>query len=250
MNKNSTFITVSVILLVLLVSVGVYAIWNNSQKVSVQNTNTTVTSNTPTDTSGNTVPTSQAGAPIVTTDSNTVPYISTVVVKGTVNPNGDPTTYWFEYGLTSSLGTQSAEYLIGSGFTGIYAPAYITGLRSNTNYYFRLSAKNSIGTVSGATYNFKTNTTPIPSGTAPTANTASASNIARTTVNLNGQINPKNLITTYWFEYGLTSNFGTVTSFQTSNTAIPHWLFQLLYQIYNRLPSIISVLMRKINLEQ
>jgi ADP-ribose pyrophosphatase YjhB (NUDIX family)/phosphodiesterase/alkaline phosphatase D-like protein len=171
---------------------------------------------TPTSTLSPTPVVTQPRFPIVQTNSTYAPYISTVVVNGTVNPNGAATTYWYEYGQISGLGSKTSNYLIGSGYATLYTPAYITGLAPNTNYYFRLSAQNAFGTVNGATYSFKTNNTPAPVGVAPTASTNSATNITRTSAHLNGQINPKNAVTTFWFEYGVTSNLGSVTTFQTS----------------------------------
>jgi phosphodiesterase/alkaline phosphatase D-like protein len=213
---SKTFIVfLTVVVLLVLAGIG-YAVWSyNSPQVSLNTQNQATTTTT------NTIPVSasQPSSPVVQTNSNTAPYISTVVVSGTVNPSGAPTTYWYEYGETSALGTQTSIYTLGSEYATFYAPAYITGLKSNTNYYFRLRAKNSIGTESGLTYSFKTSTTPAPTGAAPEASTASASNVARPSANLNGQINPENSVTTFWFEYGSTSNLGTVTSFQTSDVS-------------------------------
>jgi hypothetical protein len=213
MSKN--FIIVIVCGGVLILAGIGYTIWSNYNSPQVVLNTQNQTTTTATDTTS--VNVSQPSPPVVQTNSGAAPYISTVVVSGTVNPNGALTTYWYEYGKTTALGTKTSSYFLGSGYGTFYAPAYIIGLSSNTNYYFRLSANNSIGTVSGAIYSFKTSNTPAPTGTAPTASTTSASNITKTTVNLNGQINPKNSITTFWFEYGLTSNLGTVTSFQTSD---------------------------------
>jgi len=210
MNKN-LIIILSIVGLVVIAGVG-WAVWsmNSNPEIVNQQTpgNTTNTTNTNT---------TQSGLPIVQTDSTTAPYISTVVVKGTVNPNGAVTNYWYEYGQTIALGTQSNNYLVGSGYTAIYTPAYITGLKSNTNYYFRLNAKNVYGTVNGATHSFKTNTTPAPTGAEPVINTNGATGIERTSATLNGKINPKGAETTFWFEYGLTTEFGSVTAFQSAS---------------------------------
>ena len=214
MNKNLLIILIVVGVLVL-TGIG-FALWSNYNSFQVvdQNENQEIT-NVPNQNTAQ----PQVSLPTVLTDSKTSPYISTVVVSGTVNPNGAITTYWYEYGQTSSLGLKTSSYLVGSGYTNFYTPAYITGLLSNTDYYFRLNANNLVGTVNGQIYTFKTNNTPPPSGIAPTINTSQATNIEKTTVNLNGQINPNNSITTYWFQYGTTSNLGIVTSFQTSNNS-------------------------------
>ena len=195
MDKNSIIISLSIVGLVALGGIG-YAVWSTSQtpQVAVQQTpeNTTNSTNT-------TNLVAQAGAPIVQTDSISAPYISTVVTKGTVNPNGAITTYWYEYGQTSSLGLKTAGYSVGSGYTTIYTPAYITGLISNTNYYFRLVSANAFGTVVGATYSFKTNTTPAPTGNAPTTKTTAQTGVSITTANLHGQVQPNGSETTFWF---------------------------------------------------
>jgi len=214
-NMNKTLIIV-IICVGLLVVAGIgYAIWSsyNPSQVATQTPTPTSTS----DTNPTPTPNPQPSLPTVKTDPTFAPYISTVVVKGTVNPNGALTTYWFEYGTTSGLGTKTTTYLIGSGYTTLYTPAYVTGLLSNTNYYFRLSAQNSLGTVNGTTYSFKTSTTPPPSGTVPTANTVAATDITRNAANLQGKINPNGDTTTYWFEYGTTSGLGAVSAYKTTD---------------------------------
>ncbi len=213
MNKNY-IIVLTVIGLLILGGIG-YAVWNANQtpQVAIQNTEDGSTASNTNVTTGR-----QAGLPAVQTDSTTAPYISTVVVKGVVSPNGAPTTYWYEYGQTSALGSNTTGYSVGSGYVALYTPAYITGLLSNTNYYFRLVAQNTFGSVNGATYSFKTNATPAPTGTAPTTNTVAATNIERTTTNLNGRINPNGSETTFWFEYGSTSEFGMVTASQSAGS--------------------------------
>src|SRR3989344_1132076 len=210
MNKN--YLTAIIVVLVIVaLAVGGYVFWSNSKTTQPVGQNTDGTS-IPTDNT----PVTQVTAPTVQTNSTTAPYISTVVVKGTVNPNGALTTYWYEYGLTSSLGTKTGGFLIGSGYSNIYAPAYITGLQSNTNYYFRLSAQNSVGITNGSTHSFTTNTTPAPTGTAPTISTLDASALARNSANLHGQVDPNGSETTFWFEYGTSQNLGSVTAFQSA----------------------------------
>lgn len=214
MNKNFIPIVIGGVLLAGGMVFAGYALWNTSyyEQASVEtpteNVNSTIT----------TIPASNPGLPVVKTDSSTAPYISTVVVKGTVNPNGAVTAYWYEYGQTPTLGLKTPDYVIGSGNVTIYTPAYITGLASNTNYYFRLGARNSLGTTYGTGFTFKTNTVPVPSGTAPATITKSATDIAKTTANLHGSINPNGSETTFWFEYGLTSEFGFTTAFQSAGS--------------------------------
>jgi len=211
MNKIFTIIVILVVLVVL--GGAGYVIWagsNTGVKAPVTTTNSNSNTNNPS--------VSKASLPIVETSPNTAPYISTVVVSGTVIPNGALTTYWYEYGQTSSLGAETSIYTVGSGYTKFYTPAYVTGLSSDTNYYFRLTANNAFGTVLGATYSFRTNSNPPPNGTAPKTSATSATNISRTTASLNGQINPNGSQTNFWFEYGLTSDLGSVTVIQSAGT--------------------------------
>lgn len=172
---------------------------------------TTPTTPGPTPSPSPTPPGETASAPTVQTDSRATVSNSTAVVTGRVTPNGAPTTYWYEYGETTSLGERSSAQSIGSGFTPIASPAYITGLSANTTYYFRLSALNRIGTVNGATESFRTNTNPPPTGSAPAASTQAASDISSTTAQLNGRVDPNRSQTTYWFEWGEDTDFGRVT---------------------------------------
>jgi hypothetical protein len=165
------------------------------------------------------VPTSsqKPDAPTVTTGGSVTNSSSTATVNGQVKPNGSATTYWFEYGETTALGNRTSAQSIGSGYASISSPGYIVGLKSDTLYYFRLSAKNSFGTVNGATYSFRTNTNQPPVVIHPDIKTVSASDVTRTSATLRGQIDPNGLPATYWFEYGKDASLGYVTIFQGTN---------------------------------
>lgn len=153
-------------------------------------------------------------APTVETGASVSVSSSTAIVAGRVRPNGVATTYWVEYGETTALGSRTTSQQIGSGFAFISTPAYITGLKANTVYYFRVSARNSFATVNGNTNTFSTNNNPPVPGTAPSVTTDSASNISRTGANVNGRVNPNGWQTNYWFEYGRDTSLGSVTSLQ------------------------------------
>ncbi len=212
MNNN---LLAGVLVLIILLVGGGYLIWSasNGGTAFVATTTPTTSSNPPSGTDTNPP---AADAPTVVTDQKVAPSNSTAVVTGRVTPNGDPTSYWYDYGLTTSLGSRTASQPIGSGFSAIPSPGYITGLRANTAYYFRLSAQNALGTVNGTMYSFSTNDNPPPQGSAPGATTNAANNVARRSASLNAHVNPHGSDTTYWFEYGLDSSFGRVTSFQSA----------------------------------
>ena len=153
-------------------------------------------------------------APVVMTSSTAAPWDTTVVVTGTVNPNGTITNYWYEYGKTSSLGNKTENQTIGSGFVVIQAPSYIINLTKNTTYYFKLVAENQYGRADGNLFSFRTTEGNLPpAGGSPTVKTISASNISRTTAKINGEITPNKVATQYWFEYGKTVSLGNTTVF-------------------------------------
>ncbi|HWI97270.1 MAG TPA: trypsin-like serine protease, partial [Solirubrobacterales bacterium] len=79
-------------------------------------------------------------------------------LNATVNPEGSPTTYQFEYGTTTSYGSKKpavAESL-GSGTTGIAASQILNGLAEGTTYHYRVVATNSEGTTNGEDKTFQT----------------------------------------------------------------------------------------------
>lgn len=142
--------------------------------------------------------------PTATTEAAISVGETTAMLKGQVNPNGSATTYQFEYGLTTSYGTKvpvTAES-IGSGNSKLLLVKEITGLKGNTPYHFRISATNAYGTTPGLD---KTFTTPK----LPTATTEAASGVKEKEATLKGSINPNGNSTTYQFEYGPTTSYGT-----------------------------------------
>ena len=83
--------------------------------------------------------------PAVTTGSATSVTSSSATLNGTVNPNGSSTTYYFQYGTSTSYGSTTTTTSAGSGSSSVSASASLTGLTSSTTYY-RLVATNSGGT--------------------------------------------------------------------------------------------------------
>ncbi|MDO8481685.1 MAG: hypothetical protein Q7S75_01210 [bacterium] len=211
MNTN-TGVIAGIVGLVAVVGVIFYVTQSNTP--STDTTSNPSTTNTG-DTTQNTTPTqSQAGVPRATTDSNAAPTDTTAVVTGTVNADGALTNYWYEYGTTANLGNKSPNQIIGSSYSNVPSPGYITGLVKDTNYYFRLVAQNEFGTAAGAEYSFRTTTnTPAPVGSAPTTKTLAANSITRTTANISADVTPNKAATQYWFEYGQNGQLGNTTAF-------------------------------------
>jgi hypothetical protein len=106
---------------------------------------------------------SAASSPTVLTDpaDGVTPVGATV--HGRVNPVGQPSGAWFQYGTTKSYGKRTATQ--NAGISGeIPISASITGLASNKTYHFRIVAENKSGRRNGADRTFKTSkptTTPV-----------------------------------------------------------------------------------------
>jgi hypothetical protein len=94
--------------------------------------------------------------PTVTTGSVTSVTSSSATLNGTVNPNGLSTTYYFNYGTTTSYGSTTASANAGSGTSNVSVSADVIGLSANTTYHIRIVATNSAGTSYGSDQSFTT----------------------------------------------------------------------------------------------
>jgi hypothetical protein len=102
-----------------------------------------------------------ASAPKVTTGAPSDVGKSSATVSGTINPNGQSTTYYFEYGTSTSYGTQTSPADAGSGSTPVGVHRAIFGLNPGTTSHYRLVAQSSAGTTHGADQTLTTpSTTP------------------------------------------------------------------------------------------
>ncbi len=72
--------------------------------------------------------------------------------------NGAPSTAWFEYGETPSLGRTTASASIGTSVTAPFSNL-LTGLKSQTRYYCRAVMQNQYGIVKGEIVSFVTTKT-------------------------------------------------------------------------------------------
>jgi multidrug efflux pump subunit AcrA (membrane-fusion protein) len=93
--------------------------------------------------------TSAAERPTVLTGSASGALTSSVVLSGSVNPNGSDAKYWFEYGTTTAYGSKTAAVDAGAGTTAAAVSATLTGLAPDTEYVFRLVSSNEFGTSTG-----------------------------------------------------------------------------------------------------
>ena len=146
-----------------------------------------------------------AGAPVVVTGAVSALGSASVTVAGTVHPNGIATTWVVEYGTTVSYGSATAPVSASSGTTPVDISATLSGLAAGTTYHYRVAATNTGGTTNGADGVF---TTTAP----PSVTVAAASAVGPTSFTLSGTVDPRGRATTWQFEYGTTTSYGTLTA--------------------------------------
>jgi plastocyanin len=152
-----------------------------------------------------TVTVSTPGAPTSTTGEAKPVGETEATLHGAVNPQGKATKYHFNYGTTASYGKETAEESAEEGSLEKAVSTVAGLLTPGTTYHYQLVAKNAAGTTPGADRPF---TTSGP----PSLHTSAASAIGETSATLNGTVTPNGLATTFFFEWGLNSEYGHSTA--------------------------------------
>jgi hypothetical protein len=145
-------------------------------------------------------------APTVTIESATGIGSSEVTFHGTVDPNGNPATWAFEYravGASTWQKTPQPEGDAGSGETAVDVNATVSGLKPLSEYEVRLRAANEASEGSSGIESFTT------LGAPPSVSTGQAWSVSDTSATLVATVNPQNSeVTGCHFEYGSTSAYG------------------------------------------
>lgn len=149
--------------------------------------------------------------PAATTGGATNVAQSSATVAGTVNPSGTATSYYFQYGTSTSYGSSTPSTDAGSGTADVPVSANLTGLASSTIYHYRVVGVSSAGTTDGADQTFTT-TTP------PAVTTGTPSRITRAWAGIGGVVNPEGQATTYYFRYGTTTAYGLQSGPQSAGS--------------------------------
>src|SRR3954454_6860267 len=158
--------------------------------------------------------------PTITTKAATSVGVSGATLNGTVNPSNLSLQYHFELGTSSnnlSPVTSDTAAPPGSSDQDVSAPA--GGLAAHTQYFFRVVGK--VGTTSypGSVLNFTTGAaSQPPAPPAPVVSALPASDVSAFAATLHGTVNPQGVATSYHFDYGTTTSYGSRTPDATAGS--------------------------------
>jgi hypothetical protein len=94
--------------------------------------------------------------PAITDQRATGVTTSSAHLSAVLDPNGAVTTYYFQYGRSTSYGNRTARITVPAGSTPIAVAADISGLKPYTRYHWRLYATNAAGKTPGRDHTFRT----------------------------------------------------------------------------------------------
>jgi uncharacterized repeat protein (TIGR03803 family) len=134
-------------------------------------------------------------------------------LSGSVVPNQDAGTVYYQYGFTISYGAQTAAQNLAAGTSPVAVNASLGGLLPGAIYHFRMVTVTPQGTFYTPDQTFATTSPPL-------AITGSFTNAGQTGFALDGVVNPLGAPTTYYFEYGTTTAYGTQTTTQGAGGGI------------------------------
>ena len=152
-------------------------------------------------------------APLATTGQASTVHPGSATLQGTVNPEHTTTTYTFQYGTSISYGSEAPapEASAGAGTAAEAVSTAVSGLSQATTYHYRLMATNSAGeTTPGEDETF---TTPAIS-----LDTGIAGPVAQTTATVEGTLDPGGIATTYEFQYGTSTTYGSSAPAQNAGS--------------------------------
>ncbi len=125
---------------------------------------------------------------------------TTAVVGGTINGDGKPAKYRFQYGEGEALGFETSSQAAGPGEEKVSAT--LEGLHAGRTYHFRLLGENENGSNYGVLHEFTT--PPAVEG----VSSGLVANLKPSSATLTGKLTPGGFDAHYYFEWGLTMGYG------------------------------------------
>jgi NHL repeat len=122
------------------------------------------------------------------------------VLAGTVDGEGKPASYYFQYGETPALGSSTPVQPAGTGSQSVSATA--EGLLAGHAYYYRIVGENEEGANYGVIRGLETRPAVEALETGP------VTNLEPEGVTVTGSLKREDLETSYYFQYGTSSAYG------------------------------------------
>jgi phosphodiesterase/alkaline phosphatase D-like protein len=143
-----------------------------------------------------------ASPPLATTLAASAISATSATLNATVIPNGAPTTVYFQWGGTANYGSVTAGNTLSANLNTLQSVALtVSGLLPGTTNHFRAVAANSAGTNYGSDLVVITASPPVVAALA-------ASGVTATSATLNASVNPNGALTSVYFQWGATTNYG------------------------------------------
>jgi hypothetical protein len=155
------------------------------------------------------------GKPVVTTGRASGVSAKSATLGGTIGTSLLPSTYYFQYGPTTSYARHTTPQTLPAGLAAASVKGAVAGLAPRTVFHFRLVASNALGASAGADASFATPAAPpapkpkpVAKPKLPIARTGAAGALNYQSATLTGSVNPDGEPTTYFFQYGPTTRYG------------------------------------------
>jgi hypothetical protein len=133
---------------------------------------------------------------------------TSATLTGSLTPKGAESYYYFQWGTSASYGNFSPAppgFDAGTGNETVAAETQLSGLLANTTYHYRLVATDSYGTTYGEDARFTTAGPPRITSEPP-------SEVGHQAATLNANIDPGERESSYSFQYGETTGYGSETA--------------------------------------
>ena len=160
-----------------------------------------------------------ATKPTVATGTATTITQTSAKLRGTVNPQGSVTTYYFQYGKSTSYGAQTGPTTAGAGTKGVAVNADVVGLTPNTTYHFRVVATNIAGATVGADKTFTTPKQPLGFAVTATPNPVALGGTTTVSGTLTGTGNVGKAVQLQQRPFPYSAPFANAGNAQTVNAA-------------------------------
>lgn len=153
--------------------------------------------------------TTSAELPAVESESTSVIAQTSATVIANINPEHDETTYHVQYGTDTKYGAIAPvpDATVGSGYTAVKVGEGITGLQPGQTYHYRVVATSLAGPpVDGPDQTFTT-LAPTP----PVVSATTVNGVSQNSVSVSGSVNPEGVQSSYEFDLGVDTSYGTST---------------------------------------